>query len=608
MRGLCGWFMERGAPSPAESIRQVIASSGRATPRLDTRTKPMAELAVFGDMARPALMEEGDFIVAAAGHPRLRGAGHSSGDPLALLRALRDRGRDALRDVEGDFAIATWNAATDQGMLAIDRIGIHRLFYARLPRSLAFATTLDLLTACPGVDRTVSRQALFDYVFQHVTPGPQTVFERLARLPAGHCIEFTASGAGAPTPYWSMRFDEGDHRNFDELKAQFLGLLESAVQDAAAGGKAGAFLSGGTDSSTVSGMLARFGGAPAETFSIGFDAAGYDEMEYARIAAKHFNCAHHEYYVTPQDVVAAVPAIAASYDQPFGNASAIPTYYCAKVAREHGIERLLAGDGGDELFGGNERYAKHHLLGLYQRVPQAMRRQVVEPLLVSAPGLERVPLIRKLRSYVLQARPPMPQRYASSNQLTHLGAQAVFTPDFLAGIDTDHPNRLLDDAFAPYAEASLINQMLGIDLRFILEDGDLPKVTHMCELAGVDVAFPMLDDRLVEFSRHLPAELKLRGTTLRWFFKKALSDFLPPAIITKQKHGFGLPVGTWLVGHRPLFDLAAQGIASLSKRGIVQRRFADDLLDSRLREHAAYFGGMAWVLMMLGLWLDSHRL
>jgi len=222
--------------------------------------------------------------------------------------------------------------------------------------------------------------------------------------------------------------------------------------------------------------------------------------------------------------------------------------------------------------------------------------------------MARVPLLRKVRSYIEQARPPMPLRYTSYNLLMHLGNANVLAPEFLASIDADHPQKLLADAYAPYAEASLINQMQGIDLRFILADGDLPKVTRMCELANVDVAFPMLDERVIEFSQGLASDLKLRGTTLRWFFKQALSDFLPPEVIAKPKHGFGLPVGTWLVGHKPLLDLAADSVGLLRQRGIVQSRFIDELFGARLREHPAYFGTMVWVLMMLGLWLDSRKL
>jgi asparagine synthase (glutamine-hydrolysing) len=272
-----------------------------------------------------------------------------------------------------------------------------------------------------------------------------------------------------------------------------------------------------------------------------------------------------------------------------------------------GIERLLAGDGGDELFGGNARYAKQHLLNLYQRVPGRLRSAFLEPLLTSTP-FGQWPGLRKLRSYVEQARPDMPQRYESYNLLMHLGIASVLSPDFVASIDRDHPAKLLAKAHAPFREASLINQMLAIDLRFVLADGDLPKVVQTCEFAGVDVAFPLLDERIVDFSLRLPAEMKLHGTHLRWFFKRALADFLPHEVITKKKHGFGLPVGQWLLSHRPLYDLAADSIRQLMPRGIVQPRFVTDLLERRLQEHPGYYGTMVWILMMLSLWLESRKL
>ncbi len=608
MRGLCGWFSDRQDDASGAALRLMLAAG--PAPVLDAELKTVAQagLAVFGQVARPKLVEIDGFVVAVAGHPQLRDGDARNADPLELARALRLRGKDALERIGGDFAIAAWDSRKRVGFAAVDRFGVHQLVYWRTDGALAFASTLDLLAGYPGVRRRLSEQGIYDYLFYHVSPGPRTVFEDLRRIPPGHCIEFGPHTGAEPKAYWALRFDEDHARQQQALQDEFIALMQAAVKDAAAGVASGAFLSGGTDSSTVSGMLARTTDGPARTFSIGFDVEGYDEMAYARIAAGHFGCEHHEYYVTPKDVVDAVPRIAASYDQPFGNASAIPTYYCAKLAREHGVTRLLAGDGGDELFGGNERYAKQHLLGLYQRVPSLLKRGLIEPLLLATPGIARVPPLRKLRSYVEQARPPMPQRYASYNLLMHLGNANVFTPEFLACIDADHPQQLLTQAHAPHAGASLINQMLAVDIRFVLADGDLPKVTHMCDLAGVDVAFPILDERVVEFSQRLPAELKLRGTQLRWFFKQALRDFLPPAVISKQKHGFGLPVGAWLIGHKPLSDLAGDSIALLRRRGIVQPRFIDELLTTRLREHPAYFGTMVWVLMMLALWLDSRKL
>jgi asparagine synthase (glutamine-hydrolysing) len=613
MRGLCGWFTEGAADgaraASGEVLQRMLGASPVPVEAVESRAFPGAGLAVFGSVARPRLVELDGLFLAVAGHPRLLGGGGSRNADLAeLARALITRGKEALADIGGDFALAAWDSRKQRGLLAVDRIGVHQLVYTRVGDALAFATTLDLLAGYPGATRTLSPQALYDYLYYHVVPGPQTVYAGMQRVPPGHCIEFGAgSTAAQPRPYWRMRFTEELDLPVDELKRQFTELLQASVREAAEGAASGAFLSGGTDSSTVSGTLGRVSGQPARTFSIGFDVPGYDETAYARIAARHFGCDHHEYYVTPKDVVETLPRVAASYDQPFGNASAVPAYHCARVARENGVLRMLAGDGGDELFGGNERYAKHHLLGLYGRVPSALRGGLIEPL-VSLPGVGALAPLRKLRSYVEQAKPAMPARYESYNLLQHLGVGEVLTPEFQAAIDTGHPRQLLTEAHAPFAGDSLINQMLGIDLRFILADGDLPKVTHMCNLAGVDVTFPLLDDRIIDFSRQLPSDLKLRGTKLRWFFKQALLDFLPPEIITKQKHGFGLPVGHWLLEHKPLHDLAVDSINLLKPRGIVRPQFVNQLLDVKLKEHPGYFGTMVWILMMLGLWLDSRKL
>lgn len=608
MRGLCGWFSERPDGAADATLQRMLSAGQVLRAGASHKTSARAGVAVYSTLTRSVLFEADGLWLALTGHPRHCEGSRRSLDPAELAGALKNRGKEALVGFGGDFALAFWDENRQRGLIAVDRLGVHQLVYSRTADSLAFASTLDLLGGYPGVQRQLSSQGIFDYLFYHVSPGPETIFTGLLRVAPGHCVEFGAGAPTAPIPYWAIRFDERHDQRPEVLKDEFLALMHSAVKEASADARTGAFLSGGTDSSTVSGMLSRIGDGPARTFSIGFDVEGYDEMEYARIAAKHFGCEHHEYYVTPQDVVDAVPKIAASYDQPFGNASAIPTYYCAKFAKEHGVTRLLAGDGGDELFGGNSRYAKQHLFSLYQHVPGPLRRGLIEPLLLSTALGQSIAPLRKLRSYVEQARPPMPLRYESYNLLMHLGNANVFAPDFLASINTDHPHALMEEAHAPYAGASLINQMLAIDLRFILADGDLPKVTRMCELADMDVAFPILDERLIEFSQKLPANMKLKGTELRWFFKYALREFLPPAVITKQKHGFGLPVGAWLVGHKPLLDLATSGIDMLRERGIVQPKFIDELIGKRLHEHPPYFGTMVWVLMMLGLWLDSRKL
>ena len=381
-------------------------------------------------------------------------------------------------------------------------------------------------------------------------------------------------------------------------------MLQSAVVTQLDGGKPACFLSGGTDSSTVAGMLAKSSDQQAASYSIGFDAQGYDEMEFARIAARHFKTEHHEYYVTPADLVRSIPAVAAHYDQPFGNSSALPTYYCAKMAREDGVSKLLAGDGGDELFGGNSRYAKQRVFGWYDRVPGLLQKGLMEPLLGTS-AAKAFPLTRKAGSYVEQARVPMPDRLQMYNLVMRLGAHEVLTPGMMAHIDVTQPLQLQRNEWQSTQDCSKLNRELAFDWRFTLAESDLPKVQGAAGFAGVSVGFPMLDDRLLAFSLKLPTEYKLKGLQLRWFFKEALRGFLPDETITKKKQGFGLPFGVWANNTPALKALAKESLEALAARGVVRADFIQTLLTQRLPEHPGYFGEMVWILMMLEQWLAA---
>ncbi len=606
---ICGLVVTQAREPLDVEAKRLLELSGYPPGTIVVRTFESGGLwCAFAANAGSLLTEQNGVTVLFAGHPRPNADDGSDVEPSAIAALIARHGAQSVASIAGDFALLVWDARRSEGFGAVDRIGIRNLYYATTDSALVFASSLDVLVNHPGVDRAIDPQSLYDYVYYHVCPGPATIYRSARRLAPGHLFPFGSAVSNlSPRRYWQMQFIEDRGVDLPELEKRFIEEIQRAVTTAARGAVSGAFLSGGTDSSTVSGMLGRITGRPASTFSIGFDAAGYDEMRYARVAARHFGCDHHEYYVTPADVVEAAPKIASFHDQPFGNASAIPAYYCAKLARECGVRRLLAGDGGDELFGGNERYAKLQVLGLYERLPAALRHAVIEPLVLNTALFRSLPVAKKVYRYVEQAAQPMPWRYEAHNLLMHLGPERVFEPEFLAQVDRRHPLLLLEQAHAPYAESSLINQALGIDLRFTLADSDLPKVTYACDLADIDVTFPLLDDRIVEFSATLPAELKLRGTHLRWFFKHALRDFLPREVLEKSKHGFGLPVGAWLTTHRPLFDLASDAVGELRARRIVRAGFLDELCKSLLYRHPAYYGTMLWVLMMLALWLRSRQ-
>ncbi len=506
---------------------------------------------------------------------------------------------DWLASVHGDFAIAL-PQPDGSVLMAVDRFGTQSLCWTVSEGRLRVAAQATDL-APPG--SALDPQALFDYVYFHVIPSPRTVFRDVHCLPAGHCAVFKG-GKVSVQPYWSPAFapEPGD---FEPLRDEFRALLRKSVQrQFDAGSMPACYLSGGTDSSTVAGLLCEVAGQPAHAYSIGFEAEGYDEMAYARIAAKRFGVHHHEYYVTPADLLQGIPLVAAHYDQPFGNSSAVPAYFCALRAREDGVTRMLAGDGGDELFGGNVRYAKQRVFSYYERVPGWLRA-LGDPLLLN-PLAESLPVLRKGASYIRQARVPLPDRLQTYNLLDRLGPGQVFTPALLAQVDVQGPARQQREVWAWPRQASVLDRNLAFDWRYTLAENDLPKVVGTASLAGVQVGFPLIDAELLAFSMRLPESYKLRGRTLRWFFKEALRGFLPDEIITKSKHGFGLPFGVWMRRHDGLRTLADDALRGLAARGFVQPAFVSTLLDQRTAEHAGYYGEMVWILMMLEHWLRRH--
>ena len=216
-------------------------------------------------------------------------------------------------------------------------------------------------------------------------------------------------------------------------------------------------------------------------------------------------------------------------------------------------------------------------------------------------------LVRKARSYVEQANVDMPARMHTYNLLDWIGREQVFDAAFLAAIQPNEPVDRQDHFYSTCPDRDLINRMLYFDWKHTLSDNDLPKVTGACDLADIAVGFPFLDDRLVEFANGLPSNFKVRHLKLRYFFKNALSDFLPRQIIVKKKHGFGMPFGNWMVAHAGVRAMATGSLESLRDRGIVRRAFFDELLELVVAKHAGFYGELVWVMIMLEQWLAVHR-
>ncbi|GAB4178122.1 MAG: asparagine synthase (glutamine-hydrolyzing) [Rhodocyclaceae bacterium] len=613
MTGLCGWT---GAEDAQDDARERLARMLDRIPAIEGARQANAHaggcaLGLHAREASGAMATDGGLLVAIAGSPGWREDEFSRmaaelGATRALAEAYRREGARCLEKLRGAWALALIDPARRRALLAIDRMGIAALCWAQRAGTLVFGTTADSVASHPQIGAEISDQAIFDYLYCHMVPSPGTIYRGVSKLLPGQYLWFE-DGRVEARFHWALEYEDRSRAHFGALAREFRELLERGVSRCLGGEPAGAFLSGGTDSSTVTGVLGRLSGRPADTYSIGFEAEGFDEMEYARITARHFGAKAHEYYVTPQDVAEAIPRIAAAYDEPFGNASAVPTYYCAKAAREDGKAVMLAGDGGDEIFGGNERYAKQKLFEAYRAIPGALRTGLIEPIALGVPAFGRVPALRKLASYIRQARIPLPDRLETYNFLEREALAEILAPEFLREIDTGEPAAIAREVYARSLSQAPVNRMMHLDLKQTLADSDLRKVSRMCMLAGVEVRYPLLDEDLVEFSGRLPPSYKVRGVKLRWFFKEALRDFLPPETITKSKHGFGLPFGLWLESHPALTELARESLASLRRRGILREAWIDRIAELHRSEHATYYGVMIWVLMMLEQWMQAHR-
>jgi asparagine synthase (glutamine-hydrolysing) len=607
MDGIFGWLGDHGAH---QDLIRHMGQAARLPSHGLQHEHSNSTLGVAGcsRFDKAGIHVENGLATALYGRPRFLDAdlefiARDQNPAMAVARGWMRFGEKLPTLMQGNFAFAVLEPAKKQAFLALDRMGAERLCYAKHGGQLVFGTSVQSVTAHHAVGRVVDPQAIYDYLYFHTIPAPRSLYQGVRKLLPGQYVTLK-NGQISTGFYWHADYTPVE-AGFDSHRSNFRSTLDQAVRDAD-GPTTAAFLSGGTDSSTVVGALTAARGAPVDTFSIGFDADGFDEMEYARCAVERYGSNSHEYYLKPADIVTAIPVIAREYDEPFGNASAVPTYFCARTAREAGFESMLAGDGGDEIFGGNVRYAKQGLFEAYSRLPAALRRGLIEPV-AHLPGLSNRYPLSKLRSYVTQAKVGLPLRLESYNFLHRTPLEQIFAADFIHAVDPSATDAALTEVYARTASDHYINRMMHLDLKFTLADNDLRKVGTMTEAAGIEAHYPLLDDRMVTFAHHLPVDFKVRGQKLRWFFKEALTDLLPEKIINKSKHGFGLPFGVWSNQYAPLGEIVGDSLSSFKQRGWIQPAYLDYMLAMQRGPHASYYGVMIWVVMMLEQWLAANE-
>ncbi|REL28753.1 asparagine synthase [Thalassotalea euphylliae] len=506
------------------------------------------------------------------------------------------------QQLSGRFVLVIANQHDSTLTLVNDFIGQLPCYYAEHGGEITISHSLKLLKTAVQQTLEISEQAIFNYMYFHCIPSPTTIYKTVCKLEPGKAVTFDRTLQRSTHALYAPEFSM-NVQDKQSLHQECLDIIETTVKQQASG-NCGAFLSGGLDSSTVSGMLAKHQ-TPAKTFSIGFEAEGYDETPYAKITANHFDTQHQVLYLQPEQAAEAFVSVAQYFDEPFGNSSSMAAYFCAQFAKQHGVDTLLAGDGGDELFAGNERYAKQKQFELYYSLPSPMRALMNATL--NNAVMAGIPGISKAASYVRQAEVKLPARLQSYNFINIVGLAEMFTPTFLSKVDVNQPIAQLAQRYQESNGEHPVDNMLYLDWKFTLADNDLVKVNKMCELAGVEVKFPLLDKALVDFSCKVPADVKLPGYELRDFYKQACRGFLADETLDKSKHGFGLPFGVWLKENETLKNIALDALQQFKARNIVSESLINKALDAHHSVHAGYYGELIWIMVVLELWLQGNE-
>ncbi len=534
----------------------------------------------------------------------LEGSGHhfqTNCDTETIVHAYEEYGEKCVDHLRGMFAFAIWDARRRELFIARDRVGKKPLYYTVTSSgTLIFGSELKSLREHPEFRSELSIEALDAYLTFGYVPDPLTIFRDVYKLPPGHQLKFSG-GRLRIEQYWDFPYSEAQAEPaqkeadcLEELRA----LLDEAVRlRLVADVPLGAFLSGGVDSSTVVGLMARNLAQPVKTFSIGFHEDSYNELRYARLAAKQFGTDHHEFVVTP-DICEVVDELVWHLDEPFADSSAIPTYMVSKLAREF-VTVVLSGDGGDELFGGYTRYALDRKRSGFARLPRAVREGVMQPI-------GRVlPHGALGRNYIHNvALEPLDRYIEDISIFTKLNRPSLYTNDFreqLGKLEAATSFR----AIAGRSRANdPLDPLLYLDSKTYLPGDILTKVDRMSMAASLEVRVPLLDHKLIEFvCTRIPASMKMKGLETKYIFKRAVQDLVPPEILNRPKQGFGVPIDQWI--NEQLRERVRGTLTEprTMQRGFVEPRYVNLLLDEHergRRDHATEL----WALFMLELW---HR-
>jgi asparagine synthase (glutamine-hydrolysing) len=622
MCGIAGFISkDKNAPKPEREMlldkmcrvieyrgpdEQGLAVEGRAA--LGMRRLSIIDLKTG---QQPIYNEDGSLFIVFNGEiynyrelkKELESLGHrfkTNSDTETILRAYEEFGTACLEKLRGMFAFAIWSEKDESLFIARDRVGKKPLFYAVTEKgNFVFGSELKVLLAHGEISKEIDYSALDAYLTFGYVPEEFCIFKDVRKLAPGHFLIFK-DGKVRTEKYWDFNYGKIENlKTEDEYAEKLRELIRESVEIRLISEvPLGAFLSGGIDSSTIVGMMSQVSEKPVKTFSIGFNEDTFDELKYARIAAKHFNTEHHEFIVTP-DLVEIVDELAWHFDEPFADPSALPTFMVSKMARDF-VTVVLSGDGGDELFAGYTRYVTDKKRSGLEKLPLGLRKNLLKPLSASLPHGA------KGKNYLYNISLESIDRYIDSvSHFGKLGKKSLYAKAFLANQNGNFGRS--EEVFRRIAESvstgNATDNLLYLDSKTYLPGDILTKVDRMSMASSLEARVPLLDHKLIEFVTQIPTDLKLKGLETKYIFRKAVRSIVPDAILNRPKQGFGVPINEWI--NLQLRDRIHE---TLSERKTLERGYFDaKYIKVLLDEHAAKrrdHSYSLWILYMLELW---HR-
>jgi asparagine synthase (glutamine-hydrolysing) len=535
---------------------------------------------------------------------RLEGKGHrfkTRSDTETIVHLYEDEGLEFAQHLNGMFALAIWDASRRQLVLARDRLGEKPLVYRLEPGRLLFASELKSLLEVPGIPRELDPQALDAYLTYQYVPHPQTIYRGICKLPPAHVAVYR-EGRLDVRCYWQPDFQVEEDRPAEDYARELRELMTSSVEMRLESDvPLGAFLSGGTDSTIVVGLMQQLSKQPVRTFSIGFPVAEYDETRYARIVAERLGTVHQEFRVEP-NAVEVLPKLVWHYDEPFADSSAVPTWYVSQVTREH-VTVALTGDGGDELFAGYPRYQAVWLAAYFDRLPRIVRRALAGRYWQSLPASPRQKsLLRRWKRFTEMLGLPPLQRYLQWIAIFNEVRRAeLYAEDFAATLPESDPLEFLAAKAARGSGRDPVTAISLADLTTYLPCDLMTKVDIASMAHGLETRPPFLDHRVVELAARMPVRHKFRWGRGKWILRRAFGDLLPPEVQKRPKMGFGVPLDHWFRG--PLADLAREVLLDgrTLGRGLFRPQAVRGLVESHVSGRFDHSYRL-WALLVLELW------